>query len=129
MRTIRCRRCRQMFAYEGLPPPCCPDCAVKQNERLALVRALVMEFPGITAMEVQKHTGVPINEIMEYLKNGDLEVATPLSHLAEEKLNEYRNYIGKAEVDEARTHKKEHEKYDIRHKKHTIDSYQIGKKR
>ena len=73
MRTIRCRRCRQMFSYEGLPPESCPLCAMAKEERFRRVRALVKENPGITAAEVHMQTGVPLTDIFQYVEDGDLD--------------------------------------------------------
>ena len=73
-RTIRCRRCGQMFDYEGLPPPGCPTCMMEREEQYQIVRALVREFPGITAIEVNQVTEVPMEAILKYLDNGLLEV-------------------------------------------------------
>lgn len=91
MRTIRCRKCKQMFSYEGLPPDSCPLCAMAKNERFSRVRELVQEYPGITTLEVNQHTGVPVSDILDFLKKGELQEATVISYRAQEDLNELRN--------------------------------------
>ena len=127
MRTIRCQRCRQMFEYEGLPPPCCPLCAMARNSRFARVRELVKELPGITAMEAHQQTGVPLAEIMEYLRDGDTFVeAGTLSYTAEKNLNEFRNYIGGADL---AAQKAPAAKRSMSFEKVKMDTFQIGKKR
>ena len=81
-RTIRCRRCGQMFEYEGLPPPCCPVCQLEREEQYQIVRALVRDFPGITALEVHEITEVPMDVILRYINKGLIEVI------------EHKNYDG-----------------------------------
>ena len=74
MRKIRCKRCRNMFEFDGLLPECCPRCKRIEDEQFYLVRDLVREFPGITAMEVSNYTGVSFSAIMRHVEAGDLEV-------------------------------------------------------
>jgi hypothetical protein len=63
-----------MFEYEGLPPPCCPDCQLYRDEQFYIVRTLVREYPGITALEVNKITDVPVDAILKFIDAGMLEV-------------------------------------------------------
>ena len=74
MKTIRCNRCKQMFEFEGLPPECCPSCKEKENERHQIVRDFIKQFPGVNALEIAKHTKVPVSVIMNYIKSGDLHL-------------------------------------------------------
>jgi len=39
-----------------------------------MVREIVREFPGITALEVNEHTQVPMEKILRYIDKGLLEV-------------------------------------------------------
>ena len=88
MRVVRCRRCRQMFAFEkGLPPACCPKCQRRKDEQFQLVRALVREMPGITALEVHVLTEVPVEAIMQFVQNGDID-AIPLASADDKELDE-----------------------------------------
>ena len=74
MRIIRCRRCKEMFEYEGLPPPCCPSCQEIRNEQYDRVRDFVKEHPGISAVEVHHYTEVPLNAIMQFVEEGNLDI-------------------------------------------------------
>ena len=74
MRSVRCRRCKQMFEFEGLPPECCPRCKKIEDNQFMRVRELVRDHPGITALEVHEHTGVPFPTIMQYIEKGHLEI-------------------------------------------------------
>lgn len=73
-RTIRCKRCGNMYEYEGLPPAACPECVELRNEQFQIVRALVWEFPGITALQVNQATEVPMDVILRFVEKGMLEV-------------------------------------------------------
>ncbi|MCL1844843.1 MAG: hypothetical protein FWF77_02960 [Defluviitaleaceae bacterium] len=87
-RVVRCKLCQVMFQYEkGLPPPCCPNCQRRRNEILAIVRAVVREMPGITALEVHIITDVPVDVIMQFVKNGDIEVM-PIASRDDSKVDE-----------------------------------------
>ena len=74
MRTIRCRRCKNMFEYEGLPPSCCPDCKSQEDVKLVQIRELIKKNPGITPLEVVKHTGVTFSALMGYVESRDIEL-------------------------------------------------------
>jgi hypothetical protein len=63
-----------MFEFEGLPPPACEPCLITREEQFLIVRSLVKEYPGITALEVNEITDVPVNEILRYIDKGMIEV-------------------------------------------------------
>jgi hypothetical protein len=44
------------------------------EEQYQIVRAFVRDFPGITALEVNDYTGVPMHLILRYINMGLLEV-------------------------------------------------------
>ena len=73
-RTIRCKRCKQIFEFEGAPPICCDNCKTAEAEQFVMVRELVKDHPGITALEASEQTGVAFATIMQYVARGDLEV-------------------------------------------------------
>jgi len=73
-KTIRCRRCKQMFEYEGGIPESCPACTKLISEWKDRVRLIVWQHPGITAAEVHLKTEVPFAAIMQMIKSGDLLV-------------------------------------------------------
>jgi len=63
-----------MYEYEGLPPPCCPDCQALRNEQFFMVREVVRECPGITALQVHHVTEVPMDVILRFIEKGMIEV-------------------------------------------------------
>lgn len=91
MRSIRCQRCGNMFEYEGLPPPCCPDCKGQEEVNFMEVRALVKEYPGITALEVREHTGVSFASLMDYVESGDIELLNENIKVNEHNLKDWLN--------------------------------------
>ena len=74
MKSFRCNRCKQMFESDGMPPPLCPKCQEAKDTQFRQVRDLVKENKGITVVEVHDRTGVPITNILQYVKQGALEV-------------------------------------------------------
>ncbi|NLL67301.1 MAG: flagellar operon protein YvyF [Clostridiaceae bacterium] len=79
-----CRRCRKIFMY-SLGPQICDACKKLEDEEFEKVRLFVRDFPGATAQEVSKETGVPTHLIYRFLKEGRLEVAesSPIALLCE----------------------------------------------
>lgn len=73
-RLMRCRRCSQMFEPVGLDTPVCPICQSMRDEQFIVVRELVREYPGITALEVHEATEVPMETILRFIDTGLLEV-------------------------------------------------------
>jgi len=74
MRTIRCKNCKKLYEYEGPLPEICPECRKEEELQYLHVRELVSNYPGITALEVHEHTGVPFTTIMKFVERGDLQV-------------------------------------------------------
>ncbi len=73
--VMNCRRCRKIFMYSGTGPKICESCKKLEEEEFEKVRAFVREFPGATAQEVSRETGVPTQLIYRFLKEGRLEVS------------------------------------------------------
>ena len=63
-----------MFQYDGPMPPACPMCVKERNEQFYVVREVVREFPGITALQVNQATDVPMEVIMRFVELGMVEV-------------------------------------------------------
>jgi len=63
-----------MFEYEGLPPPCCPRCKKLRDEQFHIVRDVVRECPGITALQVHQVTEISMDIILHFVENGMIEV-------------------------------------------------------
>jgi len=78
LRSIRCKRCKQMFEFEGFeggqPPKRCPRCKDIEMQQYSMVRELVRDNPGITALEVSAYTEVSLPTILGFLKDGRLEI-------------------------------------------------------
>lgn len=70
-----CRRCRKIFMYSGTGPQICDSCKKLEDEDFEKVRLFVRDFPGATAQEVSRETGVPTQLIYRFLKEGRLEVS------------------------------------------------------
>ena len=66
-------------------PRICEDCKRLEDEEFELVRKFVRDFPGATAPEVSKETGVSVHLIYRFLKEGRLEVtdSSPIALLCE----------------------------------------------
>lgn len=70
-----CKRCRKIFMYGSTGPQLCDACKRLEEEEFEKVRIFVRNFPGATAQEVSKETGVPTHLIYRFLKEGRLEVS------------------------------------------------------
>ena len=74
LRKVRCPRCKNFYTYEtGLPPACCPKCALEKENQTRQVRDLLWENRGLNAMQLHEKTGLPIERITGYINNGDME--------------------------------------------------------
>lgn len=67
---IRCKKCKQMFSFNGMPPDACPDCMARREAMLAQVREMVKDNPGISPQVVSQKTGVPVPVIVKYISQG-----------------------------------------------------------
>ena len=75
-RTVRCRVCGNMYESEGIPSGACETCRMAREEQYQVVRAVVREYPGITALDVHEVTEVPMEVILRYIDKGLLEVVS-----------------------------------------------------
>ena len=77
MYKLRCRRCKLPFIYDGTSGnlnDLCSACTQFRQERMFMVREIVRECPGISAAEVHEITDVPVEAIMQMVKDGYLEI-------------------------------------------------------
>ena len=75
MNEVRCSRCKVMFSpTDGKPPYLCPKCKGERDAKLRKLHDLVKSRPGITPMELQALTGVPIGVITQMISDGFAEV-------------------------------------------------------
>ena len=79
-KRIRCPECRKMYDFASFKQKACPDCAAKEAEKYARVRALVKEKPGINLLKVSEETGVPHTELLRYIKDNKLETTGGTGH-------------------------------------------------
>jgi len=73
-RTAVCARCGKLFDYMGFGFRYCPICKVFDEEEFSLVREYVYEHGTATMLEVEQQTGVSNRRIMQYLREGRLEI-------------------------------------------------------
>jgi hypothetical protein len=57
-----------------MPPPCCPSCQEERDFQFRLVREVVRECPGITALQVSYATEVPLEVILKFVESRKIEV-------------------------------------------------------
>ena len=68
-----CRNCGRMFSSkEG--QEFCSKCRLEVEDHFKIVREFVYDNPGSTVKEVEDGTGVPREEILEYLREEKLEL-------------------------------------------------------
>lgn len=69
-----CKRCGKVFVKVG-SSNLCPECLKADEEEFKKVRNYIYNNPGATVIEVSEKTEVPVSKIMEYLKDGRIELA------------------------------------------------------
>lgn len=67
-----CRKCGKIYTYDGFPT--CRECRKAQEASFQKVKEYLHEFPGASVAEVESSTGVEAKEIMEFLRQGRLEM-------------------------------------------------------
>ncbi len=72
--TIRCVRCGKYYINDGNILKMCRYCRIKDKEDFEKVRAYLYKNNIATAIEIEENTGVSVNQIDMYLKNGRLEI-------------------------------------------------------
>ncbi len=68
----KCKDCGKIFNFMG--KSICPDCIKKRDEDFAKVRKYIYENPNARAEEIAEATEVDIKEILEFLKEGRLQL-------------------------------------------------------
>lgn len=69
-----CKKCGRLFLYYGFGHMYCPTCQKMDNEMFQKVKDYIYEKGPSTMGEVAEATGVPIQQIDLYLKEGRLEI-------------------------------------------------------
>ncbi len=74
-----CKKCGKIYTYDGFPT--CQACRKEQEAAFQKVKEYLHEFPGASVAEVESSTGVETKDIMEFLRQGRLEM-DPSSSIA-----------------------------------------------
>lgn len=72
--TQACTRCKRLFEYPGFGYKYCPICREWDRNQFDLVREYVYNNGCSTMMEIVVETGVDQKYIMQYLREGRLEI-------------------------------------------------------
>lgn len=70
----KCKTCGSIFNFMG--KPICPACLKKMDEDFAKVRKFIYENPNARVDEISEETGVEPKMIMQFLRDGRLELKT-----------------------------------------------------
>ncbi|SIS50877.1 flagellar operon protein TIGR03826 [Alicyclobacillus vulcanalis] len=70
MAIANCRRCGKLYNRVGRD--ICPDCMKQEDEHLTAIRAYLRQHPLANIYEVSNGTGVPYDEIVQFLRDGRL---------------------------------------------------------
>ncbi|NLY68047.1 MAG: MerR family transcriptional regulator [Tissierellia bacterium] len=68
-----CSRCGRIYVYDGFN--ICIKCRQEDEEDFQKVKKYLAEHPGANIMEVAEGTGVDSKKIINFLKEGRLEIA------------------------------------------------------
>ena len=77
MNIKNCPRCKKLFSPISRSL-ICPECEKKEEEDFDLVKAYLRENRGADIKIVAEETGVSIKKILQYLKQGRLEVTAEM---------------------------------------------------
>lgn len=72
MNLKNCIRCGRVYAYDGFS--ICQQCRRDDEEDFRKVKEYLNENPGANVAEVSEATGVDAKKIIQFLKDGRLEV-------------------------------------------------------
>lgn len=67
-----CKRCGNIFTYEGFSY--CRKCRQEMEESFEKVKEYLRKYPGASISEVEAQTGVDAETVMNYVKDGRLEM-------------------------------------------------------
>lgn len=75
-----CKRCKKLFQYVT-GPAVCPRCKEVEEQQFQRVKEYLIENPGASLNVVNEETGVSVQLIQYFLKQGRLQVApgSPIS--------------------------------------------------
>lgn len=72
MEVRNCPRCGKMFVFVGRK--ICPDCREKDERDFDRIREYLRSHPGANLEEIHEGTGVEKEKVLEFLREGRLEV-------------------------------------------------------
>lgn len=68
-REVRnCKRCGKVFVYAGIPV--CPECLEREEDQYRKVKRFLDEHPRAGVSETSEGTGVPIEVVIEFMRQG-----------------------------------------------------------
>jgi ribosomal protein L32 len=79
-RDVRnCKRCGKIMIYVGIP--ICEECLRKEEEYYEAVRRYLDDQPGSNIKEISEATRVPVEIVMEFVRQGSLVASRIASEL------------------------------------------------
>ncbi len=72
MELKNCSTCHKLFQYPGFGYLLCPECKHTDEARFQLVKKYLDQYPGSSGKEVFLATGVPINTLIKWVREGRL---------------------------------------------------------
>jgi len=67
-----CKHCNRLFQYQS--SKYCPNCVIELDKVFMVIREYIYENPDSTIVEVSENTGVDNEIIMDFLREGKLEL-------------------------------------------------------
>jgi ribosomal protein L32 len=80
MNATNCPRCGRIFTR--ISAPVCKDCEKAEEEKFEEVRAYVKENPHSSAQEVSEKCEISVKRILQYVRDGKLEISVGMEGLA-----------------------------------------------
>ncbi len=68
----RCSTCHKVFSYPGYGYILCSECRRTDEARFQLVKKFLQQYPDSEGKEVYLATGVPINTLIKWVREGRL---------------------------------------------------------
>ncbi|MCL2235194.1 MAG: MerR family transcriptional regulator [Defluviitaleaceae bacterium] len=76
MEMANCRKCRKIYAR--IRSQICPECEKEEEQLFSVVQDYLRDNPKAPLTQVAEATGVSAKKIMNYLREGRIEVAVPV---------------------------------------------------
>jgi len=72
MDVRKCKNCNRLFQYHG--SRYCPTCVIELDQVFIKTREYIYDNPNSTVIEVSENIGVEVEIIMDFLREGKLEL-------------------------------------------------------